>query len=192
MLVAVAGEYAAWKGTFWPTVISPSVLSVMTTCGVLMTLTSLELCSACSTIPNDGMLTPETVIGGPWMPARKPLRLDKEDTPPSELSPPSSLPSTPTSELRSAPPCSEAPKSVSSSRLTSMITASTKTWRRAMSSRSISLTRLRQSAWPAITTSEFVFLSAVIFTSPAAGVFLLPERDCSVAARSSAFAFSSV
>ena len=51
------GEYAAWNGTFWPTVISPSVLSVMITCGVEITLTSLELCSALRTMPNEGSET---------------------------------------------------------------------------------------------------------------------------------------
>ena len=89
-----------------------------------------------------------------------------------------------------------------------MITASTNTCRRGMSSRSMTFIRFRQSAWPAITTSELVLLSAVIFTSPlnssaegaaalvAAGAAPPAVRrapcasDCSVAATSSALAFS--
>ena len=156
------------------------------------------------------------MIGGPWMPARNPLRLASDETPPRELIPPSWLPRTPTAEPLVlpklicfwAPVCADAPSSLSSSRLTSMITASTNTWRRGMSSRSITFMRFRQSAWPAITTSELVLLSAVIFTSPlnssaegapaavAAGAVPPAVRrapcasDCSVAATSSALALS--
>ncbi len=146
------GAYPAGKGMFWPTVISPSVLSVMITCGVLITFTSLELCSALSTMEKEGTVMPATVMGGPWMPARKPLSEASEATPPSEFNPPSSLPTTtgaspltPRKEtlLRTVPPCAETPRLMSFSRLTSMMTASTKTWRRRMSSRSTTLTRFR-------------------------------------------------
>ena len=95
VVVPMFGANAAWNGTFCPTLISPSVLSVMITCGVLITFTSLELSRAWSTIPNDGTLTPPTVIGGPWIPARKPLRLASEETPASELRPPRFVPNTP-------------------------------------------------------------------------------------------------
>ena len=148
------GEYAAWKGTFCPTVISPSVLSVMITCGVLITFTSLELCSALSRMAKEGsvMFKPGTVMGGPCKPARNPPRLPREARPPSELSPPISLPTTSGASpcvppkltfLTMVPPCMETPRLRSLSRSTSMITASTKTWRRRMSSRCTTFTRLR-------------------------------------------------
>ena len=47
-----------------------------------------------------------------------------------------------------------------------MITASTKTWRRGMSSFSMTRTMFRKSDWLATITSELVALSAEIFTSP--------------------------
>src|ERR1700743_2855671 len=78
------GSCPGWKGTFWPTVISPSVLWVMIACGVEMTFTSLELCSALSTMENEGTLMPATVMAGPWMPARKPPRDASELMPPSD------------------------------------------------------------------------------------------------------------
>ena len=148
------GENPAWKGTFWPTVISPSVLSTMVTCGVLITFTSLEVCRALSTTANEGSVSPipGTVMGGPWRPARKPLSEASPATPASELSPPSSLPKTSGAgplALRkftlsiTVPACAETPSLVWSWRLTSMITASTSTSRRGTSSFSITFVRLR-------------------------------------------------
>src|SRR2546430_8185747 len=70
----------------------------MVTCGVLITFTSLDVCSALSTRAKEGIVRPRpgTVIGGPCRPARKPLSEGEASpaTPASELSPPSSLPKT--------------------------------------------------------------------------------------------------
>jgi hypothetical protein len=69
------GAKPAWNGTFWPTVISASSLSLVRRCGVLSTFTSELCCSACSTTPNAGMLSPSWLnagMVGPCSPARKP------------------------------------------------------------------------------------------------------------------------
>ncbi len=126
----------------------------MVTCGVLMTLTSLEVCSALTSTASDGSVIPSpgTVMGGPCRPARKPLRLVRLVIPNRELMPPSSLPKTSGAAPLAfrmvrlsitVPACAEAPILSSSCRLTSMITASTSTSRRAMSSFSITLVRFR-------------------------------------------------
>ncbi len=51
------GKYPVWKGTFWPTVISDSSLSVASTCGVEMTFTSELDCSARMRTPSEGSET---------------------------------------------------------------------------------------------------------------------------------------
>ncbi len=138
----------AWKGTFWPTVISASSLSLVKMCGVESTLTSELFCSACITMEKAGM--GKLSSSGPCRPAKKPPSWASERMPESERLLPIWLPSTATdsspaspSSEAGAPPCSEMPKSLVFLRLTSMITASTKTWRRAMSSCSITLTKFR-------------------------------------------------
>ena len=152
-LIPLRGLKPAWKGTFWPTVTSPSVLSVISTCGVEITFTSLEVCSALRSRAKLGSWSPPGIVmGGPWMPARKPLNEASPATPPSEERPPSSLPTTTGAEpfaprkLRLSmrvPACVETPRSVSFWRLTSMITASTNTCRRCTSSCCTTLMRLR-------------------------------------------------
>ena len=69
------GVYPAWNGTFWPTTISDSSLSVATRCGVERTFTSDEDCSAWMTSPSDGRFSPSAFASaetGPANPVRNP------------------------------------------------------------------------------------------------------------------------
>jgi hypothetical protein len=75
------GAYPAWKGTFCPTTISDSSLSVATRCGVERTFTSEEDWSAWITIPSEGRLIPSAFASaetGPANPVRNPPRLAAE------------------------------------------------------------------------------------------------------------------
>ncbi|CAM4384983.1 hypothetical protein COSO111634_38405 [Corallococcus soli] len=77
-LPRLVGLKPDWKGTFWPTVISASSLSLVSRCGVDSTFTSEDCCMALSTTPNAGMSMPRFLSSGrtgPWMPARKPPML---------------------------------------------------------------------------------------------------------------------
>ena len=143
------GAKPAWKGTFWPTAISASLLLLVRMSGVERMLTLLSVRRAWSTTPKLGMFTPRLWVpgtAGPWMPVSRPPNWSREPMD-RELRPPSSEPMTtgvtcpepPT--FGAAPVWNERPNWSLVSRPTSMITASTKTCRWGMSSLSMTLLR---------------------------------------------------
>ena len=144
--------------------------------GVLSTLTLESVCKACKATPKEGMameprMLSEALSSGPCRPLMKPSRLMFGTR--ELMFEPWVLNWVPknkgtVSPLTSAavPPWKARPTSRLVSMLTSMITASTKTCRRRMSSFFMTLCMLLKSLWLATMTKELVAMSAVTLTSP--------------------------
>ena len=164
------------KGMLRPTTILASSLSRVSTFGVLRMFTEEFACMADRTIPKAGTGTScpstDTLIESPKTPIARPVRTS-EDSP--RLLVPSCREPKPKALSPGLPLCRPTPTSRVSSLASSMMTTSTKTCFRRMSSWAITSSMISKASGEATMTREFVLSSAVTRTPSSNSAVALPE-----------------